>query len=314
MLLVVGDGDHSFAHSLLTAPGIPASQLVALACEESPERLAAKYPQAEANVAALQAAGARIYWGVDVTAEGQLGLKRLARRLEVAPAAVPRISRIVFNFPHTGEGIKDRDHNIRAQQKLILHFLTHAARLLQEQHALLGKPGQLLTRSTIRAMSADDPSAEESKGRDNKGEGGEEYEGEEEEYEYDEDAVECRKLVGDKDSKANGQRSNDESAPHFQQAEIHLTTWGGDPYDCWDVKRLAASTGVLTAAESFVFEADRYPGYQHCRTAGFVKDDAHFAHRPARTFVFTLTETSRKPRREPLAAKKHKASSSSRSR
>ncbi|KAG5460512.1 MAG: hypothetical protein BJ554DRAFT_7432, partial [Olpidium bornovanus] len=46
----------------------------------------------------------------------------------------------VFNFPHTGSGIKDQDRNVRANQELLLSFFASAAGLLAAR-APGGPPG-----------------------------------------------------------------------------------------------------------------------------------------------------------------------------
>ena len=47
------------------------------------------------------------------------------------PLAVPEaFDRIVFNFPHRALGIKDQDHNVRANQELLAGFFRGALELL----------------------------------------------------------------------------------------------------------------------------------------------------------------------------------------
>lgn len=259
-VLVLGDGDLSFSTALMAI--IDPTQIIATVLEDDDNELARKYPATiPLNVASLRDSSARLLLGVDAT---KLSLKYLSGKLDLKIDRIPLFTRLVFNFPHTGEGIKDRAHNIRAQQKLILAFLDAAAGLLEEQSKLhMVRPDDRLTRKTIMAAASSSSSSA---------------------------------MKGTQDGEdPSSETSEDEETrdPRVQQPEIHLTCWTGDPYDAWDVKKLAASGGRLRLLESFSFDAARYPGYQHCRTIGFVPADETFSRRPARTFVFVLNETRR---------------------
>ena len=54
------------------------------------------------------------------------------------------------------------------------------------------------------------------------------------------------------------------------EAEIHITLKTGDPYDLWDIKRIAHNCG-FKCKESFVFFFEKYPYYYHKRTIGDIK-------------------------------------------
>lgn len=58
--------------------------------------------------------------------------------------------------------------------------------------------------------------------------------------------------------------------PHliFPNGEIYLTVKTGDPYDDWNIKKLAKSSHLKTRT-SFKFLPEIYPGYVHRRTLGF---------------------------------------------
>jgi 25S rRNA (uracil2634-N3)-methyltransferase len=51
------------------------------------------------------------------------------------------------------------------------------------------------------------------------------------------------------------------------EAEIHLTLKTGDPYDLWQVKELAKTSG-LRCKETYDFLFEKYPAYRHRRTIG----------------------------------------------
>jgi 25S rRNA (uracil2634-N3)-methyltransferase len=232
VIVVVGDGDLSFSASLLDT--IPGEQIVATILDTE-EAMKEKYPGASTNVDQLRNNGARVLFSLDAT---KLSRKYLIGRL----GEMPKVSRIVFNFPHTGEGIKDRDYNIRAQQKLIVGFFQASTKLLLEQGVW---EGVILERKTLMAT----PLAQE--------------------------------VVSQPDEEGDTHIAR-------QKPEIHLTCWTGDPYDDWNVKKLATSVPSLHLHESFSFDLSRYAGYKHRRTIGAVTDDEAFTKKSARTFVFTV--------------------------
>lgn len=71
-----------------------------------------------------------------------------------------------------------------------------------------------------------------------------------------------------------------------------ITLFEGTPYELWDVKSLAKSTGFRTR-RSFVFQSSAYPGYKHARTLGNIEGAGggwKGEERKARTYVFELVE------------------------
>ncbi|KZV67626.1 hypothetical protein PENSPDRAFT_583684 [Peniophora sp. CONT] len=123
-ILLVGEGDFSFAHALVLHPPealehLPSSNVVATAYDTEAECYE-KYPGASEHVAALREKGATVLFGVD------------AAKLDKHPFLTKgkRFDRIVWNFPHAGKGIADQDRNIRANQELLLGFLRSAPDVL----------------------------------------------------------------------------------------------------------------------------------------------------------------------------------------
>lgn len=57
--------------------------------------------------------------------------------------------------------------------------------------------------------------------------------------------------------------------PDDSNGEIHITIKSGLPYDDWNVKKLAKSTGLLLVKTTMSFSPDNYPGYVHRRTLGY---------------------------------------------
>ncbi len=92
-------------------------------CFDSRDVLLQKYDDAAAHIDAVQKVGGRVLFGVDAT--------QLLAHGELAGAPrVVKFDRVVFNFPHTGCGIKDRDRNIADQRRLIRQFFLSALSVL----------------------------------------------------------------------------------------------------------------------------------------------------------------------------------------
>lgn len=263
LVIIFGDGDLSFSRALTTLlAGGNLDNLVSTVFEDE-ITLSERHQNAADNVVSVIEAGAKVLYGVDATRITTKGLMaKLAANFTTAKGI--RIGRIVFNFPHTGAGIKDRDLNIRAQQKLILSFLNNAANLLESQTTPIGEKGKatVVKRKTIMALPLDG------------------------EHQEQVNLFDGANYFGDRD--------------YTLQPEIHLTIWEGDPYDDWNIKQLAQSTQKLKLLESFSFNPERYPGYEHCKTIGGTLVDGgdshlhpgsldeHAKNKPSRTYIFTL--------------------------
>lgn len=157
-VLLVGEGDFSFALSLKQALGV---RRIAATCFDSEEDLVKKYPQAAENIAALltlddAAAPAekeeeeeeeedlaldidsdfdgdlyadpktpakeyRVLYGTDAT-------KLLKRRMFSKSSR--RYDRIGFLFPHVGGASKDQDRQVRYNQELLSGFFANVKPLL----------------------------------------------------------------------------------------------------------------------------------------------------------------------------------------
>lgn len=107
--LTVGEGNFSFSHALVEQFKGKGSNLVAT-CYDSEERLHQKYSDAAGHIKAIEAAGAKVFYGVDAT------------QLASFPELDGPFERVVFNFPHAGLGIKDKAKSIASNQKLIHGF------------------------------------------------------------------------------------------------------------------------------------------------------------------------------------------------
>ncbi|MCJ1260162.1 hypothetical protein MMC22_000021 [Lobaria immixta] len=117
-ILLVGEGNFSFAHSLLVQH---ACTSLVPTCLDTPAELVHKYPQAAAHISALEHEDeVKVLYGVDAT-KLQKGGK------EVRKGA---FDRIVFNFPHVGGLTKDVNRQVRYNQELLVGFFKSATPLL----------------------------------------------------------------------------------------------------------------------------------------------------------------------------------------
>ncbi|CAG8451442.1 6712_t:CDS:2 [Ambispora leptoticha] len=182
-ILLVGEGNFSFAcslaeHILTTGETITATSY------DNEELVYEKYEDARENIKILREYGATVLFEIDGT---------LLEKYKVLKGK--RFDKIIFNFPHVGMGIKDKDRNILANQKLLQGFFSSSSKFLK---------------SSVLHPAED---------------------------------------VAD--------------------GEIHVTMKTGPPYDEWNIRKIAKSTGILVIKETIPFLVDQFPGYQHRRTLGF---------------------------------------------
>ncbi|CCE88618.1 Piso0_001390 [Millerozyma farinosa CBS 7064] len=134
-ILLVGEGDFSFACSIVKSGLIYPENLKATSYD-SIGAVKEKYDGAEDNIAYLQNEGVKVSHEVDATKLCQ-SLKVKASKKEkkhtdsISRNEQGKLSHIIFNFPHTGKGIKDVDRNIKANQELVLSFLRSSDELFQ---------------------------------------------------------------------------------------------------------------------------------------------------------------------------------------
>ncbi|KAJ1882848.1 Meiotic nuclear division protein 1 [Coemansia sp. RSA 486] len=242
-ILLIGEGNFSFAHSLATQLGT-ARNIVATAYDSS-DIVDTKYSDAREHIAAFEAMGGEAMFDVDATALGRtVGLKNKV------------FSHIVFNFPHAGAGIKDQERNVISNQKLLMGFFASAMPLLVKRSAN-GKPVAGQNPTGADDDDDDDGRKTSTRSRKRKKQGnGEvfEFEGAQATVTYSDNAVE--------------RDEPEQPEPVAAPGQIHVTLKSGPPYSLWNVRQLAKDSG-LSAYSTVPFDLDAFPGYEHRRTLGF---------------------------------------------
>ena len=270
VVLLCGEGDFSFCRALaghFQAKNPSGSWFIVASALDSQVTVKQKYRKASENLAALSAEfGDRVACLFDTDATKLHENKEIKRLLAARSAS---LTRIIFNFPHTGAGIKDRERNIVAQQRLLSAFFASVSKLVS-----LSKPEKSCTYQTTMIKQH----------------------------------VKLDQSIQTKKSSVKEDDNDDEmtysealafSSPERFQCLVTLKT--GDPYDAWNIKSVAmkASNNQLTCQQSFRFLPSLYAGYQHCRTIGEHQGDLQskeyidadgwkefLAGKPAKTYVF----------------------------
>ncbi|WPK23448.1 hypothetical protein PUMCH_000689 [Australozyma saopauloensis] len=128
-VLLVGEGDFTFARSLITQSYIEPENLIATSFD-SHQELIDKYPDVQAVLDELKDYGVTVLHEIDCTKlPASLNLTKKQRTPLFRPAK--RLNYIMFNFPHTGRGMKDMDRNVRDHQKLVLSYFENCKELFK---------------------------------------------------------------------------------------------------------------------------------------------------------------------------------------
>ncbi|KAF9431999.1 hypothetical protein BGZ76_011427 [Entomortierella beljakovae] len=130
-ILLVGEANFSFAKCLVLEI-LNRGDTVTATTLDSFTTMSEKYTDAQQNVKELEDAGATVLFEVDATKLNKI--KSLKGK---------RFSKIVFNFPHAGAGIKDQDRNVVSNQKLMRSFFESAAPFLADTDLGDKKPGEI---------------------------------------------------------------------------------------------------------------------------------------------------------------------------
>lgn len=130
-VLLVGEGDFTFAKSIVEQAYILPENLIATSFD-SLEQLHEKYPDVDETLASLKEYGVRVHHEIDAM-NLLTSMKMNTTKSKNKPLFRNKanLDYIMFNFPHTGRGMKDVDRNIRDHQKLILNYFQSCKELFQ---------------------------------------------------------------------------------------------------------------------------------------------------------------------------------------
>lgn len=121
-LLLVGEGDFSFAVSIIKQNYINPQNLIATSYDSLSE-LKSKYPDVDEKLSFLESEGVKVIHEVDankLVSSLRLDTKKGRAATPFKPGKY--LNYIMFNFPHTGRGMKDVDRNIMDHQKLVVNY------------------------------------------------------------------------------------------------------------------------------------------------------------------------------------------------
>ncbi|KAF9561548.1 hypothetical protein EC968_005690 [Mortierella alpina] len=130
-ILLVGEANFSFAKSLALEI-LNRGDTITATTLDSFAKMMEKYEDGQQNVKDLEDAGATVLFEIDAT--------KLAK---IKSFKGKRFSKIVFNFPHAGAGIKDQDRNVVSNQKLMRSFFEAATPFLTDTDLGDKKPGEI---------------------------------------------------------------------------------------------------------------------------------------------------------------------------
>ncbi|KAH8162444.1 hypothetical protein CIB48_g5804 [Xylaria polymorpha] len=127
-ILLVGDGDLSFAASLVEHHYC--ADVTATVFEKNLEELLEKYPHAADNIAKIEAEeGCRVLFSIDATKMAPFANKpgrSKSSGSEDASNTAGVMDRIIFNFPHVGGKSTDVNRQVRYNQELLVSFFQRA--------------------------------------------------------------------------------------------------------------------------------------------------------------------------------------------
>ncbi|KAF8924713.1 hypothetical protein CPC16_000461 [Podila verticillata] len=130
-ILLVGEANFSFAKSLALEV-LNRGDIITATTLDSFTSMTEKYADAQENVKELEDAGATVVFEVDAT-----------KLNKIKAFKSKRFSKIVFNFPHAGAGIKDQDRNVVSNQKLMRAFFESATPYLTDTDKGDKKAGEI---------------------------------------------------------------------------------------------------------------------------------------------------------------------------
>ncbi|KAK5627931.1 hypothetical protein RRF57_003646 [Xylaria bambusicola] len=158
-ILLVGDGDLSFAASLVEHHYC--AEVTATVFEKNLDELVEKYPQASDNIAKIEAEDdCRVLFGIDATkmapftnkpGRGKGSGSENANAHSASTNGV--MDRIIFNFPHVGGKSTDVNRQVRYNQELLVSFFQRAILSLAPGGSIIVTLGEPYTLWNIRDLA-----------------------------------------------------------------------------------------------------------------------------------------------------------------
>ncbi|KAL6948743.1 hypothetical protein ACO0QE_001216 [Hanseniaspora vineae] len=124
-VMLVGEGDFSFARSLIANAYIQSENLIVTSFDNSVKELELKYPHTfRNNYDFLNEHKVAMFFKIDATnLTKSFKISNRQPWTKILPSfSLKKLDYIMFNFPHNGKGIKDQDRNIAEHQKLMAVF------------------------------------------------------------------------------------------------------------------------------------------------------------------------------------------------
>lgn len=126
-VILIGEGDFSFAVSVIKSEYLKPENIIATSYDSFEDLKQKYFNTVEENVEYLTSKGVTIMYKVDC--QDLVSSLNLTTRITKHKSknksvlnGMDGIDCIVFNFPHTGKGIKDMERNIAVHQDLVLKF------------------------------------------------------------------------------------------------------------------------------------------------------------------------------------------------
>ncbi|KAL4789537.1 hypothetical protein BDV19DRAFT_396939 [Aspergillus venezuelensis] len=341
-ILLVGEGDFSFAHSLATHHRC--KNLLAT-CYDSQETLYGKYPQAETNISEIvdaptrktrskskpqppqppdpksQKPSPKVLFSVDAKKLGFAagGGRDVRVGFPKAERAIPAWKKAKMDKE---DGLKKKKKNQDNKDKgkggpwdMICFNFPHVGGLSTDVNRQVRANQELLVAffkacvpllaGRPEVIGEEDEEDEEGEGRWGSDEGSEKESGEDEDEKENQDD-------DDDDDDEGSVKAKDER--RTEPGQILVTLFEGEPYTLWNIRDLARHAG-LKVVTSFKFPWACYRGYAHARTLGDIegKDGGRGGwrgeDREARMYVFEKKTDDNAPAKASGKRKKRRADS-----
>lgn len=268
-ILLIGEGDFSFTLSIVKLGLIKPNKIITTSFDSFDE-ISNKYGDlATDNINELKKMGViYIYHGIDGTnIANDLGLGIGSKKSgngsgkSIEKIGGLLINNVIFNFPHVGLGIKNVDRNIRENQKMLSRFFKSCTELFD----ILKKQREASkNRSSSSSISTSIISNEN---------------------ELD-DEVDLNKMSADDAEWYYQTIGKNIQNKQIDESIITVSLFMGEPYDSWQIKKLARDSVDYCVQRSGAFVWDFFEGYHHRRTAGLGNTNKEATQREARIYKF----------------------------